>query len=689
VDDAGAAGALDVTLTAANLADLAFSVSRRDANFRQLGEDPTYVTDNVFAIGGTMRLERFFPDAWGLAAPLTVRHTASSSAPFYLGGTDLRADALQGLRTPSTSASGYGLTVRHARRSEGTLGRWLLDPLSLSGSYASGDARTSLDRAGSSAYGVSLDYGFNPRPATVSAVPKFVLALLDKLPGFLRHSQFIEGLHHSRLRVNPAGFQFHSSFFGSAASRSTYQVPVATDSDRFIRPARSLARGWRNSASVDLQPFESMLLRADLSSQRDLRDYGDSTTLGLLTRGARRSLLGHDVGLETQRSLNTLLSLTPSLTAWARPRLTFATTFVLRRDPNASGPVRDVGDTAGAFRLPAAFSNSQRLDLGARLDPRRLGQGLFGDSARVTRWLGRVTPIDLTYTRTRLSTFDRAPQTPSFGYQLPVGGFDGFRQEDGKLAGGASETENLSAIGGTALFLGLRANAVYAHSRTVTWVLRTDQQVPVRSRSLEWPSGTISWSIVPPRNSIGRVLTTITAQLGYRERVSSSEQSAFGGGAINTALTRTVERGVTPSVSLGWLRGILSSFDASRVTSDQITAGNLFHTLRDQRNAVLVFSFRPPKSILPLRTDIRTNARYTLITNTTCLQAAGQAECVLYVDSRQSQSQLTMDTDFPPSLSAGFQMAYAVHEERQFSRKTAQLVITAFVQLSTTVGQLR
>ena len=420
-----------------------------------------------------------------------------------------------------------------------------------------------------------------------------------------------------------------------------------------------------------------------------MRDYGDSTTLGLLTRGEQRSLLGRNVGFETQRSLNTLLTMTPSLTEWIRPRLTFATTFAESRDPNASRPVRDVGDTAGGFHLPAAFSNSQRLDLGARVDPRRLGQGLFGDSARVTRWLGRVTPIDLTYNRTRLSTFDRAPQTPAFGYQLPVGGFDGFRQQDGRLAGGASETENMSAIGGAALFLGLRANATYAHSRTVTWVLRTDQQVPVRSRSLEWPSGTISWSLVPPRSSIGRVLTTITAQLGYRERVSTSEQAAFGGGALNTTLTRTVERGVTPSLSLGWVRGILSSFDASRVTSDQLAAGNLFHTLRDQRNAALVFSFRPPKSILPLRTDIRANARYTLITNTTCLQPAGQSDCVPYVDSRQSQSQLTMDTDFPPTLSAGLQMAYVVNEERQFSRKTAQLVITAFVQLSTSVGQLR
>jgi hypothetical protein len=48
-----------------------------------------------------------------------------------------------------------------------------------------------------------------------------------------------------------------------------------------------------------------------------------------------------------------------------------------------------------------------------------------------------------------------------------------------------------------------------------------------------------------------------------------------------------------------------------------------------------------------------------------------------------------MDTDLPPNMSAGLQMAYILNEERQSNRKIAQLIVTAFVQLSTSVGQLR
>src|SRR5205807_2207845 len=144
VQDAGFAGAIDVTLTAANVADVAVSVSRRDAQFRQLGEDPRYVADNAASVAGTVRLERFFPDRWGIIAPLSVRYAATSSAPFYLAGTDLRADALTGLRTPRATAASYALTVRRTRRSPNAFLRYLVDPLAVSGAYARGTAQGDL-----------------------------------------------------------------------------------------------------------------------------------------------------------------------------------------------------------------------------------------------------------------------------------------------------------------------------------------------------------------------------------------------------------------------------------------------------------------------------------------------------------------------------------------------------------------
>lgn len=661
VQDVGMAGAVDVTLSAANVADLAVSLSRRDAHFRQLGEDPSYLTNDAASLAGTLRLERFVPEGWGLSAPLTVRYARTASDPFYLDRTDIRADVLRGLRTPRSTATSYGVSLRRVRRASARLLRWLVDPLAVSGSYAKGDARSSLSQATSSSYALSLDYGLAPGAATV------------RLGGV-------------RLRVNPTSLRFRSSLVGSQASRFTYQVPVARPADALLTPAASRTKLWRNSGGVDLSPLGGLQLRLDVASQRDLRDYGDSTTLGRILRLERRTLLGQDVGTETQRTLNSFVAVTPQLVSWLRPRLTLASTFSLTRDPNARQPVREVGDTAGAFRLPAAFSNSRRLDVGTQVDPRRLGQGLFGDSAVVAKLLGRIATVDVSYGRVRTSSFDRVPFTPPLGYQLAFGGLERFRSEGGVLARSAVENTNFSAATSVTLFLGLRASANFQRTRGVSWALRTDRQVPIRTRSRDWPNGAVSWSVAPSRRHLGRVLANLTAQVSYRRRETGSEQPT---GALGTAVTQSIERAVTPVVTLTWARGIVTSLDAAVVDGERLTAGNLFRTSRRNYNSLVTFAFRPPASLARLRSPIRSTARYAVSEHTTCLRSAGQSACVPYVDSRQSQYQLTLDTDFPPSLSAGFQMAYFVNEERQANRKVAQLVITAFVSLSASVGQLR
>jgi len=303
-------------------------------------------------------------------------------------------------------------------------------------------------------------------------------------------------------------------------------------------------------------------------------------------------------------------------------------------------------------------------------------------------WIARITSLDVSYSRQRSSSFNRAGDEPPGWYQLGLGGLNDFRQVDGQLATSAAENTAVTAGGSAALGLGLRANATYRRTRGVTWSLRAAGQVPIRTRTRDWPNGTITWAFTPPRNSIGKILSSVTAQVGFRRSETANEQPTFVQGAEGTRSSGT-DRTLTPSISLSWIGGIFMTFDATRGRSEQRTAGNEFRTARDLRSAALTFSFRPPGNFGKWRTPIRTTARYALSGNNTCLRSAGQADCVPYIDSRQVQGQLTMDTDLPPNMSAGLQMAYILNEERQSNRKVAQLVITAFVQLSTSVGQLR
>jgi hypothetical protein len=658
VQDVGTAEAVDLNLSAANVGDFSLSYSRRDGQFRQLTEDPGYATNNALVMAGTVQLSRFLPDAWGIAMPLSVRHATTSTAPFYLGGTDIETAELQGLRSPQSDATSYAVSLRHARRSSSPLMRHLVDPVTVSAGSTSGTGRTELSLATTSSYVGNIDYALAPAKRFLGPI-----------------------------RVTPTSLRLQSSLVGSDGSRSIYAVPIARDSDSLVVPAISQSKVWRNSGNIDLVPVAGLQMRVSLASLRDLHDYGDSTLMGQLVREESGTFLGRDAGFERQRDLTTYLGATPRLVSWLRPRLTLATFFTFNRDPNAPKPVPDVVDTT-SFQVPVAFTNSRRVDVGAQLDTRRLGQQLFGDSATLARLFARLANLDVSYGRAFGSTYFDAPFTPSVGYQFATGGFGSFLSQGGIPAGSASDNLNVNAAGALQLPLNLRVSANYQNTRGTTWVLRGDDQVPLKTTSVEWPSAVATWTLTPARTSVGRVIRGFTTRLTYRRREATTAQFLFNQ-AGGSAVTQTTERNISPSIGITWPGGVLTSYDYTQVTSDAVNAGNLFRTTRSQQGAGLNFAFRPPARIARMKNLIRATAHYTTSRNAVCLQSSGQGNCVPYVDSRQTQTQVTFDTDFPPSLSAGFQMAYVVNDERQTNHKTAQLVITAFVNFSTSVGQIR
>jgi len=658
VQDAGTAAALDLTLIAADVGDFALSVSHKDDQFRQLAEDPSYSTDNGLSMGGTIQMQRFLPDRWGVVLPISVRYARTASDPFYLSGTDIQAAALGGaLRTPQSTAMSYAATLRHARRSNSALMRYILDPFALSGSYLNGSTRSDLTYAKASSYAGSVDYAL--------------------LPGSIR----LAGV-----RVTPSAVRLQSTLAGADGSRFTYGVPIALPTDSLLAPALSQSKVWRTSGGLDFLPVTAVQLRGALSSGRDLRDYGDTTTRGRLVQQESQTFLGLNAGIETQRAMNTFLGLTPRVSDWLRPRFTLTTVFTFNRDPNAAAPVRDIGDTAGGFHIPTAYSNSRRANVGAQLDVRRLGQRVFGEKATATQLLGRLSNLDVSYGRGYSSSYFGAPDVPPLSYQLALGGIDDFRKQGDLLAGSASDNLNLNAAGALDLVLGLKLTANYLRTRGITWVVRGGEQVPLQTSNVEWPSGVVTWNLTP--SGTRWVIRGLSARLTYRRRETDAAQALFGGGAAVSS-TQTTETAIGPAVTLTWPGGVSTSYDLSQTTSDALNAGNLFHTSASVENASLIFSFRPPSVIMRLKGSIRANATYHASANTTCLQTAAQMTCVPYVDTRQRQAQLTLDTAFPPSLTAGFQMAYQLNDERQTNHKTGQLGVTLFVNFSTNVGQIR
>ncbi|HWZ27938.1 MAG TPA: cell surface protein SprA, partial [Gemmatimonadales bacterium] len=162
VQDVGTAAALNLSVTASNLADLSIDLTQKDANFQQLGSDPSYSTDAGTALAGTFHLERFLPPSWGIAMPLAVTYNSTSSAPFYVQGTDILADELPGLRTPTSVGRSAALSLHRVRRAASFLGRYLLDPISVNINYVNGDARTNLSSAAATSFSYSVSYAVSP-----------------------------------------------------------------------------------------------------------------------------------------------------------------------------------------------------------------------------------------------------------------------------------------------------------------------------------------------------------------------------------------------------------------------------------------------------------------------------------------------------------------------------------------------
>jgi hypothetical protein len=685
VDDPGYAAAFDVRLTAADVFDASFSFTRRDDRFRQLGEDPSYLTNNAASLALNVRLDRFLPRALGLSVPFSVVYARSAVNPFFLAGTDVRADAVTGLRETGARSVQYRWSVRRISRSSSTLGRTLIDPVSVSGSWGSGRSSSSLSVSESKTTTLGLDYANSPGEQTTRGIPAFLDGLLAGLPGFLRNSAWVTAMRNSRLRWNPSQLRFTSGYARTTSDRQSYRRPVVDAIGDEARAVRSTSVPWINSVTLALQPYRTLSFNGTLSSTRDLRDYGDSTAAGLLTAIQSKQFLGVNVGFESARRSLTTLSITQPLASWLRPRFLTTASFSMARDPNRA-PARLEGDTAGAFALATAFSNSRRNELGLTIDWAVLAQSAFGETSLAGRVLGALVPSDLRTVRDRQSVYDRTGFTPPIWYQLGLGGLDDMRELAGVPAVSASESFLRTATAGLSLPLGLRVGVVYEDQNRLAFTRSGAGQTELRSSRREWPSGSLSWSWAPTVPLLRDALVFVNAQVQYRERETGSEVPFATGGRSGV---RTEERALTPLLSLTWLHGVLTSFQYSNSQVVDLTNGNVGRTDQETWNVNVNFSWRPPSSLIRLPNDLRTQARFSFSDVGRCLQTAGSGECTSVSFTGRREWGLQADTDFPPNLTGGLSASYLVSEERHFDRKFSQLTFTAFIQLSFISGEIR
>ncbi|HEX2217300.1 MAG TPA: cell surface protein SprA [Gemmatimonadales bacterium] len=680
VSQLGTAVSLDAQLVASDVGNVRLSYVQQNGQFRQINEDPSYRGTGALQLNTGWQLDRFLPASLGLSMPLTVNYSRADVSPELLTGTDLRGDALPGLRRPSSSTQNYTLAVRRNRKGTDFLTRALADPLSLRASLVKGRTQSEFASASSDAYSLSASYNLQ------MGRRGFGLpfgGLVGALPRWLAESEGGKGVRNARFNLLPSSVRLSSGLSRNQAEQFSFGAPIARAVDSLVRPTFSLNHLWQNAAGMTWQPLGMLSLNTDLTSTRDLRVYPDSSTLGRLAYAERKFLLGIPVGVERDRNLTTSLALTPVLSSWLRPRFTTSSGFILSRTLNTRVPVREFEDS-GAYILPQTLNNRRTRELGLAVDLGRAFQQLFGDSGGIGGALGRIRPLDVSSQLTRSSTFDLAAFDPSLKYQLGLGGRGSFLFQEGASAVNASEVRTATLSSGADLPFGFSGTLSYSLTRTEQFRRVGEAFAETVLRQREWPAATVRWNRIFTKGPI----TTVNASFGVRRREGTSVQLNREAGGIG-ATSATLSSSLTPDVQITLRNGM--NFAAGLSSRTQRTENNGNATVLDQDDVTgsFSYSFRLPESISRSRKLIRSSVTLFASTSQTCLRTPTEPECAILSDLRRREVRGGLDTDLMQILTGGFQFGYSINEVRHLDGRTSQIFLQLSLQLSLFSGDYR
>ncbi|MDQ6612672.1 MAG: cell surface protein SprA, partial [Gemmatimonadota bacterium] len=192
VDDVGFAAEVGLFANAGDLAEFRLNLSRRDPNFRQLGENPRFLTATGVSAGTTLHLERMLPRSLGIVMPMTIAYGGAGVQQLFVNGTDVRADGIQGLRNPGDSRVDYAFALRRATPIVAGWYAPLVNGLTVNAVWGHGASQSSFQRSRNNNYAVSAALNVDGTSADADVrdvrLPGFIDRILGSLPMGLRES---------------------------------------------------------------------------------------------------------------------------------------------------------------------------------------------------------------------------------------------------------------------------------------------------------------------------------------------------------------------------------------------------------------------------------------------------------------------------------------------------------------------
>ena len=677
VDEPGYAGHVGIDLRAADVMDVRANISRRDRSFRQIGEAPSFNTQDAIDLISTIQLGKLLPRL-GVAMPLTINHRSSGSDPYFMSQSDVLADGVPGLRTPRSNATSLALTLRRTTPLTDSRMAPLFNNIALSSTYAMADSRSEYQQGRSDNFTLGMDYNIAANPRAVR-LPGWLDRAVAILPDWLLRTPALASFRNGEYRYNPTQFRVTSQLAHASDRRTSFTKPAAAAGD-FGRRAEGLNYLWRNGTAIELEPMRTLRLRWDATSLRDLRDYADTSLVARAAGNARGAFLGQDIGLERERVMRGSVVFSPLFSAWVRPTLSLGSEFAMTRDPNTRSLVA-VGDDSTRLRLPRRLTNNQTFGAGAMIDV----------AAGLRRYLGRVPliepvaavfiPVDINYTRTLQASFDRASGMPGLGFQLGVAGLDDFRSQGGESARNAGVTNALTVSNTFALPLGLSLVNRFQRTDTRNWTRRlAREQSTVDGAQRTFPDLSLRWNWRPP-TTLTPFVSGIAGQAGFRRTARTTLAPGFTvGNPIDRTTDRTRSYPLNFSASWEVLGGFTTSASFNTNLNESVRPGSLIEGRTHEYGGELSKMFAPrPGWRLPGGLQTRVGFQRTQAQSHVRSFADGTSSRIS--DNGRYTFNLGADSDFSETMSFSLTGARTVTFDRNFNRRFTQTVISAVLHL--------
>lgn len=682
VDDLGFAGELGLAVKAGDLADLRLNLSRRDPNFRQLNEAPTFMTSNVVNLGTTLHLERVLPERWGISLPLTIDYSGTGVEQLFLNKTDVRASGISGLRNPSDHRTSYSMALRRITPLNDVWYAPLANGLMLSGSWVSGSSQSSFQELSNSSYTVRAG---------------LVLGN-DMTVGAFNSSQSEDQQH---FRWRPSSLRLTSSLVRSSTSVTSFGRAAMSPLDTG-QVVGALRHEWQNLAVVVFRPLNG--ISADFTARQvlDLRDYRerrlsgeqpDSIDRGAVAERERIRFLGTDLGLERERSFTSALRFQPNLVNWFRPRADFMSSFMMNKDPNARVLLR-TGDSTGFFRLPQRLGAINSLEVGTTID---LGSVIRGDIAQ-GGWRNflstAIAPIDIQWQQNLNSNYDNTILSHGYAYQMGFGGISSFRGLDNQLATAAGRMRRATAVGALNLPLSLRLQARVEDGTTEMWVMRSldNRQSVIVSNRRVFPDYSLRWNWTPTR---GGGISKIVSQLSLEGGIvaSRNETTIPDGSGVVADRSQVDSRRVPFSLSITWpaLGDLITSARSSSESREDLRPGALINGTTDRQSFFVSRSFPLPKSWNTNSGRMRASASYDSERNFSTIagylsgpkpeNSSIASPVVVLTNNGRRAFNINANTDLSDLLTFTLAASQVVNFDRAYNRQTTNTILSAVLQL--------